>query len=505
MWRWFGVGQTLVALGMSVAACQVLGGINELHVDGAQGGAGGVGSAGNAAGTATGAGAGAGTGGSGGGVDALWSVRFGDATTQRVADVAVSPVDGRITVVGSFLGALDFGLGAPLVSAGDYDIFVATLSADGKPLWAVRFGGAGPDKANSVAISNNENPVVVGEFASTIVLPNKTLTSAGGNDVFVLKLSRDTGEALWGQSYGDAQDQRATAVAYDAAMSQIWLTGEFAGTLDCGAGGKVTAVGSPSVFLGKLTTFGACQSLAASGDSDLQSGTAVAVGPSSTLFLAAQFDGTLDLVGAGSQTSAGGGDVVLAKLVGEPVWSGRFGDALLQRPNAIAATADGGVLITGVFEGTSDAFGHAIVSKGMRDAFVGKIGGDGAGQWFQTFGDAIADAPIDDQEALDVATDTNGNIFVTGFAGGSVELGDGIARGGADVDLFFAALDSTGNTLWAMRRGGTDSQYGRAVAVDGQGHVILAGDFRGVLDLGNGPLTSAGSHDVFVAKLPIVP
>jgi hypothetical protein len=39
------------------------------------------------------------------------------------------------------------------------------------------------------------------------------------------------------------------------------------------------------------------------------------------------------------------------------------------------------------------------------------------------------------------------------------------------------------------------------VAVDGAGNVLLTGDFDGTVDFGGGPLTSAGSDDIFVAKL----
>ena len=40
----------------------------------------------------------------------------------------------------------------------------------------------------------------------------------------------------------------------------------------------------------------------------------------------------------------------------------------------------------------------------------------------------------------------------------------------------------------------------RAVAVSTAGSVVVAGDFRGALDFGQGPIVSAGDDDVFLAS-----
>jgi hypothetical protein len=56
-------------------------------------------------------------------------------------------------------------------------------------------------------------------------------------------------------------------------------------------------------------------------------------------------------------------------------------------------------------------------------------------------------------------------------------------------------------TEWALRFGNSADQAATAVAVDGDGNVIVAGSFAGILDFGSGPLTSVQAQDVFVAKL----
>jgi hypothetical protein len=49
--------------------------------------------------------------------------------------------------------------------------------------------------------------------------------------------------------------------------------------------------------------------------------------------------------------------------------------------------------------------------------------------------------------------------------------------------------------------GGTGFDDGLAVATEGSGNVYVTGSFENTVAVGGIVLTSAGSHDVFVAKL----
>src|SRR5207249_2874845 len=79
------------------------------------------------------------------------------------------------------------------------------------------------------------------------------ITSAGGLDVFVAKLSSE-GKNIWVSRHGAAGDQIARSVAVDA-LGNIALTGELSGALDfgaakgangTGAGGSTGAAGAGS-------------------------------------------------------------------------------------------------------------------------------------------------------------------------------------------------------------------------------------------------------------------
>ncbi len=58
----------------------------------------------------------------------------------------------------------------------------------------------------------------------------------------------------------------------------------------------------------------------------------------------------------------------------KPLWSKRFGDGSGQGAAAVAVDASGNVIITGLFEGTVDFGRGALTSAGNGDIFVAKFG-----------------------------------------------------------------------------------------------------------------------------------
>jgi len=96
-----------------------------------------------------------------------------------------------------------------------------------------------------------------------------------------------------------------------------------------------------------------------------------------------------------------------------------------------------------------------------------------------------------------IATDASGNVVVTGYFSGSTDFGGGPLVG---TGLYVAKFDAAGNHLWSQRFGDSENSWGRAIATDASGNVVVTGSFGGVVDFGGGPLTSAGGNDVFVAK-----
>jgi hypothetical protein len=199
--------------------------------------------------------------------------------------------------------------------------------------------------------------------------------------------------------------------------------------------------------------------------------------------------------------SAGGNDVYVAKLdvLGNAMWSKRFGGTGNETGVSIAADATGNIFFTGTFAGTMtlDAPCGAVAAKGSADLFVIKLDGAGACQWVRTFGVA-AQA----QQARAVAVDPSGNVAITGQAVGAIDFGGGAHTYKGGGDIFVAKLNPTSNYLWSKLYGDASAQIGTGLAFDPGGNLFLVGDMAGTISFNGGNVTAqGGTPDVFLAKV----
>lgn len=118
-------------------------------------------------------------------------------------------------------------------------------------------------------------------------------------------------------------------------------------------------------------------------------------------------------------------------------------------------------------------------------------------RWAKRFGD---DA---DQSIAAIAVDGMNHILVTGQSTGTLDLGGVTLTGdGGAPYAFVASFDGSGQALWARRIAGGYANA-TAIAVGPGGAVAVGGHFTGTIDVDGlgAPVTSAGKHDAFVAKL----
>lgn len=129
-----------------------------------------------------------------------------------VRSVAADGVGGRY-LAGDFKGAASLG-GKVVSSAGLDDIFVARLDSQGKVAWIKTLGG-GLDEhqtTGGIAVDGKGRVVVTGKFNGSLTLNKTKLTSAGGWDALVVRLS-PLGEVEWAARAGGAGDEDGAAPA----------------------------------------------------------------------------------------------------------------------------------------------------------------------------------------------------------------------------------------------------------------------------------------------------
>ncbi|MGB8697966.1 MAG: SBBP repeat-containing protein, partial [Thermosynechococcaceae cyanobacterium] len=89
-----------------------------------------------------------------------------------------------------------------------------------------------------------------------------------------------------------------------------------------------------------------------------------------------------------------------------------------------------------------------------------------------------------------VATDSSGNVVISGYTGGNLS---GTNKGNGDA--FVAKYSPAGALLWKKQPGSTNTDYSNGVATDSSGNVVISGYTNG--DFG-GP--NQGLYDAWVAK-----
>jgi hypothetical protein len=423
----------------------------------------------------------------------VFSRRFGNVSDQAITSVVVDG-GGSAIVTGLFSGTIDFG-GGSLVSSGSDDVFVARLDAGGNHVWSKAFGDAGAQAGNGVAVDASGNVYLTGYFNGSIDFGGGNLTSAGGQDIFVVRLDA-AGNHAWSKRFGNSSNQAGGGIAVDATGNVI-VVGTFSGSVDFG-GGTLTSAGSTDACIAKLAPDGDHVWSKAFGDATAQSGIAVAVDGDGNVFATGAFAGTVNF-GGGDLTSAGSTDVFVARLTsaGEHAWSRRFGDASGQTGIALSVDASGGPVIAGSFSGSVNFGGTTLTSAGSTDGFVAKLDAAGIHAWSRSFGGTGTDS------SNGVAVHGAGDVVVTGGFQGSADFGGGPLVSAGATDVFVARYDAVGIHLTSSRAGDSTEQEGRTSAFDAPGNALVAGRLQGTADFGGGVLTSAGGFDAFLAKLAL--
>ena len=280
------------------------------------------------------------------------------------------------------------------------------------------------------------------------------------------------------------------------------MIGTYGGTITFASGTTLTSVGSTDAFVAKYDTSGTVQWARSIGGTGTDSGEDIATDSSGNVYVIGQYSGSVT-IGSTTLTSAGSDDVFVAKYdtSGTVQWARSISGTGPDFGYGIATDSSGNVYVTGRYLGGTVTFapGTTLTNNitGSSDVFVAKYDTSGTVQWARGFGGQSSDS------GYGIATDSSGNVYVTGkFRGGSVTIGSTTLTGSDFDNAFVAKYDTSGTVQWARGISGQFTEAtGDGIAVDSGGNVYVIGYYAGTVTFASGTtLTSTGSYDVFVAK-----
>mgnify|MGYP002777213240 CR=1 FL=1 len=271
--------------------------------------------------------------------DFLWVRQIGGASLSGDG-VSTIKLDGtgNVCTYGYFNGTVDFNPGAPIFnlnSAGQTDLFISKLDNDGNFVSALKFGGTNFDLPGQMAIDAMNEIYCTGYFRGTSDFDpgpgNFNLNSAGGDDIFIVKLDAASNFS-WANRFGGTGDDGGTAVMKDAS-GNILLSGYFENTIDLDPGVGVsdfTSSGLADFFILKLTATGDyawARTVGGGGDDISQD---IFVDGDDQVYIAGSFNQTVDFdPGPGTFTISSLGllDIFVLKLtpVGDFFWAINMG------------------------------------------------------------------------------------------------------------------------------------------------------------------------------------
>lgn len=401
-----------------------------------------------------------------------WALQFGDPAKADRAYAVISDGQG-----GAYLTGYTSGSIGDATPAGDKDIFIARVSANGELLWTDQVGSSGEDKGLALALAP-DGSVVVGGLAGG---PFPGQQGLGSGDAFTARYTAD-GVRTWLAQFGSDKNDQLNALAI-------------------GADGNIIAVGTTkgaigSAALGDNDAFVIKQSLA---DGSVLSGSQYGTDTDDRgATVNTLTDGSYVITGAtyGSiGDSVGSVDVFYLHFdaSGKEVARGQFGSrdrdgsdewddlnlyaAVLEGSGAggtqtrMRAAATGGIVVSGLTYGAPDG----MKNQGSGDVFVSTIalaveGGGGSGSDGSGTDGAGSNGAGSDGSGTDGAgsgdTDGSGSdgAGVGGTGGGSngsngsggISVPGSLPETGAAVSLFVLfvfVLVATGAALRRTVRG----------------------------------------------------
>ena len=236
------------------------------------------------------------------------------------------------------------------------DIFILKYLADGTPKWAKNISGAKIETPVNMISDATGNVYISGYYSSTTLnipgfTPETLTNSSGGTYIFILKYLAD-GTFQWAKNIGGTSTDQPVNMVLDA-VGNVYVSGYYSST-------------------------------------------------------------TLNIPGFTQETltnSSGGTDIFILKYLadGTPQWAKSIGGTGNDRPVNMVLDTAGNVYVTGYFLNILSIDNiSSLTSSGEKDTFIVKYSANGTLQWAKNI------AGIGDDEPVNTACDSSGNIYISG-------------------------------------------------------------------------------------------
>lgn len=400
-------------------------------------------------------------------IDTAWTLSIGGTGTEMNGQTMLNNVGGyRAKLSASTDGTFYLASysastdGIMYSNAGNDDMLLVKLNADGDTLWSRRYGGAESERAFNVLALGDSGCVVVGYSISTdgVFAANH---AAGYGDGVVIRVD-ENGNTVWLKMFGGEN----LDYLYD-----IILTSD----------GALMACGETASNTGDLSGTGAGLNWVIK--MNLSDGSKIWSKAYEGPFAASpdMLENITEL------TELSGGNGVILSGFGSPDWADFNLDDIIYMKIDLNGNLQ---WVKSIGSGTGGDYSAAILDAGSGEFYIaGRLqgtgssvtnyyggGGDfwlirfdatGAKLWDRNYGGTDYDF------ALDAAIDAHGDVYLTGFTRSTNNEATHGAQG--LMDFFLLKVDAAGDTLFTGRFGGSDIDAATGICLLNNNSLVLAG------------------------------
>lgn len=421
-----------------------------------------------------------------------WAKSAGWIGQDAARSVAVDD-DGNVYVAGQFGGYCQFDT-IFVYGQGTYDAFLAKYNSAGDIQWVRSAGGPNDDYATGVCIDANGFIYTTGYFLDSIFFDTLKLESSDLHDVFIAKYNSD-GDRIWAKRAGGRGEDRSYSITADP-YGDVAIAGQFSGTATFDFN-FVSSSGDFDAFIAKYGNNGVCQWVKKGGGSDDDGAKGISCDDAGNFFITGYIYGNTSFdtvhLNTNPPTST---DVFIAKYRpwGDFVWAKKCDSYLGDNPYGIATDWQGYSYITGYFQNETTFGNHTIQAEGYNDAFLAKYDPDGVCEWAKAIGGNDLDV------GTAVCVDEFGSVYLTGFFDLEIFFDD-TTYNAPGYDVFIAKYWWNGDEVWTQIGGGIGNDFGNAIGINKNGELVVAGYYNVYGYFGPYTLPLTQQQDIFVTKI----
>ena len=374
-------------------------------------------------------------------------------------------------------------------------------------LWLKQITGTGTSIPTAIVIDAAGNHYVAGNFTTTITIEFNNYTSAGGQDIYIVKYNTH-GQVVWTITIGGNSAENISGMALSPDGNYLYVGGQFQST-NCNFGSTIlSSSGLNDVFIAKYET----------STGNLVWAIKSAYGPTQQLVGNLTVDASGNIVQIGKYidnvTFYGGNVTLISPYVGiqqnyiskfdengNLIWAKQFtGDNSNSFIRNVSAD-NNSYYFSGFYAGLFNLDTYTLNSNGgTRDMILFRTDLSGNVQWYRKITGTGEDYLIRHY------TDFSSYQYISGYYSSptlsidstSTELSLKQCPNQGSNDIFTACYAYDGTLQWVRSYGSTNDDKGLGVFANAD-HVIFTGSYSGDITFGSFNLTNS-STDAFMLE-----